>query len=197
MPLLVNARTQDKTLPLGTLSSIRSDAFTSTKGRVFLEIDMPTGHYPRKPLVERFWEKVRKTDGCWLWTGSVVPKGYGQISLNNIPIPAHRLSYRIHFGEIPAGLCVCHRCDNPPCVNPAHLWLGTRIENNLDCERKGRRRFAVGEACPQCKLKERHVREIRKKFSEGASKNELASQYGVVSMTIHAIIKGDIWRHVK
>jgi len=95
----------------------------------------------RKTVEERFWAKVDKTDSCWVWTGATLRRGYGQI---RIPVKkakqAHRLSWEIHNGPIPDGMLVCHKCDNPPCVNPAHLFLGTQSDNNKDCVRKGRHR---------------------------------------------------------
>lgn len=89
----------------------------------------------------RFWKFVNKTDiGCWEWTGAQDNHGYGQISngKNKSPKKAHRVSWRIHFGEIPHGLDVCHACDNSLCVNPKHLMLGTRMANMVDASKKGR-----------------------------------------------------------
>lgn len=93
------------------------------------------------PIVDRFWAMVEKTENCWLWTGSVNRKGYGQISQNRRglrPLQAHRLSYEIHFGEIPTGLLICHRCDNPSCVRPEHLFAASPKENTDDMVQKER-----------------------------------------------------------
>ena len=91
------------------------------------------------PIEQRFWTKVQKSDGCWLWTATKT-KGYGMIEgPNRVPMQAHRVAWRLTFGEIPPGLSVLHHCDVPLCVNPAHLWLGTQKENLQDAERKGRR----------------------------------------------------------
>lgn len=91
-------------------------------------------------ITDRFWLMVRKTDSCWLWTGSVNRKGYGQISTKrgNRPLQAHRFSYRIHFGRIPSRKMVLHKCDNPSCVNPDHLFLGTAKQNTDDMITKER-----------------------------------------------------------
>lgn len=101
---------------------------------------MPFGPKPTPPEV-RFWAKVDKAgpDECWLWTAST-NKGYGQLAIKPSPQPvmAHRFSYELANGPIPDGLAVCHTCDNPPCVNPAHLFLGTKGDNNRDMVAKGR-----------------------------------------------------------
>jgi hypothetical protein len=90
-------------------------------------------------LKDRFDKKVVKTDGCWNWTGRTV-KGYGTLRMGLKYVGAHRVSYELHKGEIPPGMCVLHSCDNPGCVNPAHLWAGTKNDNNVDKGKKGRSR---------------------------------------------------------
>jgi hypothetical protein len=101
----------------------------------------------RMPLGERFWSKVQKTDGCWLWTATHTRKGYGLYSLKydtqrkgdpHVKAMAHRLAYEELVGSIPKNMFVCHRCDNPGCVNPAHLFLGSALTNAQDAIAKGR-----------------------------------------------------------
>lgn len=96
---------------------------------------------PKRDVVERFWEKVVRGDRCWAWAAYRGPAGYGIItdrSRRVRTVQAHRLSWEIHNGPIPEGLCVLHRCDNPPCTNPAHLFLGTHADNAQDKASKGR-----------------------------------------------------------
>ena len=109
----------------------------------------------RLSLEERFWAKVKKTDGCWVWTGSAQHNGYGYLHIgdktNRKPMRAHRVSWELHNGPIPTGLWVLHRCDNPPCVRPEHLWLGDRTDNMRDCAAKGRVRVIGKSRLKHCK----------------------------------------------
>lgn len=95
---------------------------------------------PSIPVAERFWTKVRKTGGCWLWTASRDRWGYGMIlGPKRRPRLAHRVAWELTFGAVPIGLLVLHHCDIPHCVNPSHLWLGTQRDNLADAKAKGRR----------------------------------------------------------
>lgn len=91
----------------------------------------------------RFWPKVDKSENCWLWRGSRQTHGYGTFYYQGTMHLSHRISWILTYGEIPTGLCVLHKCDNPPCVNPQHLFLGTHVDNMIDRERKGRGKFIV------------------------------------------------------
>lgn len=98
----------------------------------------------RRPIADRFWEKVVKSadpNGCWGWTGTTQPFGHGRIAAPGVPakmLMAHRVSWEIHHGAIPVDLRVLHHCDNPPCTNPRHLFLGTLSDNSRDMVKKGR-----------------------------------------------------------
>lgn len=147
------------------------------------------------PLVERFWPKVSKGEGCWLWTAFKNRAGYGMIgSVGHAVLLAHRASWEIHFGPIPTGLFVCHRCDVRACVRPDHLFLGTAAENNSDMNEKGRSRYAtLGELNPSSKLTESQVVEIR---NSSETQRALAAKHGVSKALIYAIRKRLSWRHV-
>ena len=91
-----------------------------------------------EPAEQRFWKYVEKTDSCWLWTGAKIGNGYGHITVKRQSIKTHRFSWELHYGAIPAGMFVCHRCDVKACVRPDHLFLGTNQDNQLDAVAKGR-----------------------------------------------------------
>lgn len=148
--------------------------------------------------MDRFWEKVKRTDTCWLWTaGKLRSGGYGQFELNGNTMRAHRLAWEMTNGPIPKGLLICHRCDNPACVNPAHLFLGTARDNNADCLSKGRRVYAPGEKHPDAKLTEKDVREIRAlAASKQVSLRAMARRYGMAHSSVRNVVIGRTWRHV-
>lgn len=129
---------------------------------------------------ERLWRHVEKSDGCWVWTGSLANWGYGQIKVDGRPERTHRLSWTIHFGPIPDGLDVLHTCDNPPCVRPDHLFLGTDGDNAQDMASKGRQRYAWPLASHRAKLTVEQVMEIRDRYRAGGiSTRQLAREYNV------------------
>jgi hypothetical protein len=99
--------------------------------------------FTRRPLAERFWERVNKGNDCWVWVGNRLPKGYGRMcsgGKSGQVLLAHRVSWALHNGPIPTGKYICHTCDNPPCVNPNHLFLASHAENMADMVAKGRAR---------------------------------------------------------
>lgn len=126
--------------------------------------------------------------GCWLWLAGYFNTGYGQYK----HLQAHRVSYAKRFGPIPAGLHVCHKCDNRACVNPDHLFLGTPKDNGSDAAKKGR--TAHGERNGQTKLTEREVRTIRAFAGIGANQSVLGEMFGVTQSTIWLILRGKKWQ---
>lgn len=143
---------------------------------------------------ERFWSKVKKTDGCWLWTAWVNVWGYGGFYVGGADVGAHRFSYELHKGKIPKGLLVRHKCHNPSCVNPEHLVVGTQADNMNDCVKAGRQ--CKGETRPKAKLTEKQVVEIKSRVSMGAGTKELSEIYGVSKSTISNIKYGRRWKHI-
>lgn len=150
-------------------------------------------------FIERFnlkW-KVNEKTGCWDWTASVAGKGYGQIKLprQRKQDYAHRIAYLIHKGDIPEGKHVCHTCDNPLCVNPNHLWLGSSAENQQDMKAKGRSLY--GERNSRAVLTEDGVRKIRQLLSQGLSQDKVARMFGIQQMEVSRIHRKLRWSHVK
>ncbi len=141
-------------------------------------------------IQERFWNKVEKTDTCWLWKGKLT-HGYGSLwwqrSGKRPEQGAHRVSYIFHIGEIPFGMDVCHICDNRLCVNPRHLFIGTQQENQQDKVNKGRNRYKLhyGEENGMAILNREQVREIRRKAKGGITKARLARDYGVSASCVY------------
>lgn len=146
----------------------------------------------------RFWAKVQVTPTCWLWKASINSKGYGKFGWHRQVLIAPRVSWVIHRGPIPDGLCVLHNCpggDNPACVNPDHLWLGTKGENAIDRDIKGR--LPKGSAHRNSRLTEGDVMAIRQAYAtSGTSSNELAQRFGTTKGNILGIIRGVYWRHL-
>ena len=143
-----------------------------------------------------FWDKVNKTNNCWNWIARTNGKGkYGRFSINGKDESAHRISWIIHFGQIPKGLYVCHKCDNPKCVNPKHLFLGTHLENMQDMQNKGRNIVFKGEKNGRSKLKKEQVLEIRK-IGNNLSYNQIARKFNVNAKTISDIINNVNWKCV-
>lgn len=159
-------------------------------------------------LPARFWGMVDKSQGpaaCWLWQGKTQNGGYGVIwsgGAKGRTYYAHRLAWSIaHDGAEPGAMVVCHSCDNPQCVNPEHLFLGTPRDNYNDMRIKGRAApptaRARGEGVGGSKLTEPDVREIRRKRSEGATLSALGREFGVDRTTVRDAVDGTSWAHVK
>jgi hypothetical protein len=153
----------------------------------------------RMAVETRFWPKVMKPldwSGCWEWQGTRSGRGYGRFKLKSyVSTSPHRLSYALFTGRSPGGLFVCHHCDNPPCCNPAHLFLGTVQDNSDDMVRKGRaaKRDQSGERNGAAKLAASDVEAIRAKILSGLTNVAIAAQYGVTHQIISKIRRGRAW----
>ena len=132
---------------------------------------------------DTFWDKVDKSGDCWIWTGGKTPYGYGNTVKNGVR-QAHRISYTLTYGEIPDGLFICHKCDNPPCVNPDHLFLGTHADNMADSARKGRAH----------KLHKNDVERILDILRCGVKQQPIADYFMVDRRTISKVKNNKYWR---
>ena len=141
---------------------------------------------------KRFWAKVDKTDSCWLWTGSILRNGYGQVCFNNKMYMSHRISWLLAGNTFPDGHVIRHKCRSRHCVNPEHLETGTHAENMADKVRDGTDNR--GEKCCNAKLTATQVLEIRERATE--SQRNLAKEYGIARSTIFDIVKKHTWKHI-
>jgi hypothetical protein len=194
---------------------------------------MPKGQFTspfrrgrRQPIEDRFWEKVDQSagpDACWPWIGALFRSTkarefwYGQFQLDGSPRLAHRVAWLLVNGEIPDGIKVLHTCDNPPCCNPTHLFLGTTLDNNRDMMAKGRGRFPGprvpaagnkngsrtkpesrprGESHPKTNLTNDQVVEMRRLHHEGVKQVRLAERYGIDKTVVSKIITRRTWTHL-
>lgn len=166
------------------------------------------GHHVRlreyAPPEDRFWAKVikRGPDECWGWNGSTDGHGYGQLRIDGRAFKAHRFSYELHNGPIPDGLDCLHKCDNPPCANPRHLFLGTHRDNMNDMTAKGRRsnppkQDFKGDKSPRSAFTNEQVRAMREQFATlDMSMNEFARLHGTTNETMRRIIKRITYQEV-
>lgn len=144
-------------------------------------------------------EKIQKysmpepMSGCWIWIGGVDWDGYGATGFYNKNIKAHRASYLIFKGDIPAGMSVCHSCDNPYCCNPEHLWIGTTKENQIDSFKKLRRQ---GELSGSSKYTNKTVSEIRERVSNGETRKSVSKSMRIPKSTLDKICSKRTWSHI-
>lgn len=160
-------------------------------------------------IVEKFWKMVDfgEENECWIWKGGTNGSGNG-LGHGKLVISrdhgkakneyAHRISWVLHYGQIPDGMFVCHHCDNPPCVNPKHLFIGTQVDNMKDMASKGRTgKGAFGERQHSAKLKEKDVVEIKTALRDGQKMSVLSKRFGVTIQAIHHIKTGRSWSWIK
>ena len=207
-----------------------STALTTTNqddALAFIEQPSKQKRMSKEAIIKRFWSKVMigTPNECWEWTAGCDKDGYGQFSIGYTGTRAHRFSYLINRGPIAKGMVVCHTCDNPRCVNPSHLWLGTIEDNNRDMKAKGRsavgqrngaytkpetrargdrhgsaihpERMLRGSQQSQAKLTEADVRFIRSAVAlHTSTQAELSRRFGVSQSKISQIIKRRAWAHI-
>jgi hypothetical protein len=154
-------------------------------------------------LATRFWKKVAISEPlfCWEWTayrGPNVPgRNYGKVGVDGAVRFAHRVAWVLTHGPVPDGMDVLHRCDNPPCCNPAHLFLGTHLDNMRDRSAKGRRVSTIGESNPKARLNADDVLKIRARWRAGERPAEsIAADYPVTKENVYAIVFYRSWKHV-
>lgn len=132
-------------------------------------------------------------DGCWIWKGSARPSGHATLRVAGArTVSAYRLAYELGVGPIPVGACVLHRCDNPRCINPAHLELGDQAKNMADCAARGR--SARGARNGQARLRPEQVKQVRALLDAGHTQSSVAAVVGVKASTIGRIARGEAWR---
>lgn len=147
----------------------------------------------------RFWKKVskQKEDECWIWNAYKHKKGYGYFHANGSVMKSHRISFILENKTlIPKGMCICHSCDNPSCVNPNHLWMGTNMDNIKDSLMKGRRIGLRGEKNNSCKLKSKEVLKIRELFLQKIKAKHIAKMFNIGISMIYAIKQRRNWKHI-
>lgn len=145
--------------------------------------------------IARFESHIDKSDSCWIWNKTVIA-GYGAFAFPSRYVRAHRVAYQIYNGDLKDGMVIMHICDNPLCVNPAHLKQVTQKENILDCHRKGRA-ACKKEENGRNKLKESDIKRIRDLSESGNTQIQIAKQYGVDQSTVSYILSGKKWSHVR
>lgn len=149
-------------------------------------------------VIDRFMKFVHPepNSGCWLWLGTWCPKGYGTFYFRKRSFKAHRASWTLFRSEIPEGLYICHRCDNPPCVNPDHLFCGTHLDNNRDMMMKGRHADFPGSMNGNAIATEHDIIAIRQLAKRGWTPKYIAQHFDIGIDNIYKIIRGDVWKHV-
>lgn len=156
---------------------------------------MPHQYTPEERILI-FWSKVSmpiNQDDCWEWTGAT-RRGYGVMGAHRRSLYVHRISWWLAYGEIPDGLFVCHKCDNPKCVNPSHLFLGTTQDNTQDKVNKGRQHRPKGELSGTHKLTQVQVDYIRERYAQGGiTQRKLAAEFGVKQQCISRVVKRLRW----
>lgn len=155
--------------------------------------------HKKRNVTERFWEKVeiKEANECWEWKAGLRQGfGYGQFSFNGYPEFSHRVAWQLTNGDIPAGKLICHKCDNPLCVNPSHLFCGDQAMNIKDMASKSRDAF-TGERNHSAKLNEENVRITRELYKNGSKISDIGNLFGVAGRTIADAVEHKTWKHIE
>lgn len=192
---VLTARDIDQAMLLVRTSTLTLDAI----GAMWLVSGEAIGYHMKRLGVvrgnlaeRRFWNRVDQTttpDGCWPWMGSR-SGGYGHVRRDGKIWITHRLAYALTYGQIPPGMLVCHSCDNPPCCNPEHLFLGTDADNSRDRNAKGRQARLRGTANGNARLTLWQVADIRTQAATGRRQRDIAADYGIAQTTVSKIARG-------
>lgn len=166
------------------------------KNRIVNEFGRFASYENDEDAFYRWVDRDLPTNECWNWKGCKDKNGYGRLTVNRKDRRAHRISWSLINGEIPKGMFICHRCDNPSCVNPDHLFIGTGKDNSDDMISKGRNSVLKGKMNPAAKLDEYDVMEIRKWAASGMRHGIIAYNFGVSKLYISAIVNGKTWKHI-
>lgn len=154
--------------------------------------------HPRNIISRSFIQRKTLVDegsGCWLWMGGLTKQGYGHFRSNYTRYVAHRASYEVFVGAVPDDMFVCHKCDNPQCVNPSHLFVGTPQDNSRDMASKKRHMF--GQINGNAKLTEEQARTILSLKDCGKSRQAIADDFGICRVTVSKIWTGELWPHLR
>lgn len=191
-----------KERPILMSASMVRAILAGTKTR---KVYAPAGTSPTDPqhLANRLANGIASAPdgGCWEWTRITNGDGYGQLRVAGRMVYAHRLAYELGIGPIPDGMHILHQCDNPRCINPAHLSIGTQSQNMKECSDRGRAKIPkpikLGEENGSSKLLEVDVRSIRRLLEQGHTQQSIADRFGVTQRTISNIKLGKKWGHLK
>lgn len=195
---------QNKGRPVPKFCSLDCRGHTGFRPGGKIRISELTNEEKLERYKKSFEKHVVRKEGCWDWKGPLSKGGYPVMPCRRIvgPDRGHRASWIINKGEIPPGMCVCHKCDNPSCTNPDHLWLGTLKQNNDDKIAKCRQNNVPpphkrGSENGSAKLNEEQVKEIRVLLEKGLTSRDIGEQYGVSKTTILRIKNCTHWKHVE
>lgn len=197
----IHAKSSNQNTPLPSCSSFLSDEADEPRlSRA--DLLMMTVKEFKSRLPQNFWSKIAfgKLRQCWNWTAYIDCDGYGHYSPTGdkrLRTTSHRYAYMQLFGMLTSKIYVLHKCDNPACCNPNHLFHGTQFDNMQDMVKKGRKRFPIGADALAAKLTDDEVRGIRNRLSNGDRQIDIAKAYGITQVRVSQIKLNKCWTHIK